>query len=194
MSFSLYLPDVATAFDRCAERLKKRSSVIIGNHTTLRFEAVPPSGDDGVDRSHFVIRYHHSDIIVVHRDRVALDHCGYRTVSTKPRFNEIAGRLIGRVYSQHGEWIVKGRAWGGPITVLRNGKIKGLGASVERLHKASLKAKREGAKRDRIRQRADDRAALEALHDVAKRHFYGSWERAIAALDACSTLSSARVA
>jgi hypothetical protein len=77
------------------EKLGSRATKKVGNNTYLR--ALTP----GV----IALRLHDTDVLTFYVDgRVRFDSGGWKTVTTKSRFNEYAPNL--RVYSERGQWYV----------------------------------------------------------------------------------------
>jgi hypothetical protein len=95
-NLSLHLRSVADAYQRCTNYLdngRAKDQKKIGANTTLRREP-----------GRYVIHYHNTDIIFIYPDYVMVDSGGWKTVTTKQRFNDILG--FARFWSQKGLWHV----------------------------------------------------------------------------------------
>lgn len=57
---------------------------------------------------YFVILLHGSQIAVITQDKIILDSCGYRTMTTKDRLNKILddNQVNYRIYQEHFMWFV----------------------------------------------------------------------------------------
>jgi hypothetical protein len=95
-NLSLHLRSVADAYQRCTNYLdngRAKDQKKIGANTTLRREP-----------GRYVIHYHNTDIIFIYPDYVMVDSGGWKTVTTKQRFNDILG--FARFWSENGQWHV----------------------------------------------------------------------------------------
>lgn len=94
-----------------------------------------------VDDHAFAIRYHNTDVVVIHDDgSYTLNHGGYKTVTTKARINEYSSA---RLSQRQFVWYLDGKEFVNNCRIDSNGKVID---NLERYHdEIGYKGKRYGS-------------------------------------------------